>query len=176
MQHSGWRKRSEAMEYVRAYDSVGIFPPAFIPLILVAGELGVIHTSSINRSISTAKKVFQQPELLQSDTLFREFERKVFAYPNVKLPLKMWLRTSRVLWFMNLNDKGVENRTAAKDRAQKAARFLEQDALKNRKTLLVSHGLLNRYLEKYLNERGWKTVYNGGHGYLSQKMLVRYGP
>jgi hypothetical protein len=46
--------------------------------------------------------------------------------------------------------------------------------MENKKTLLVSHGLLNRYLAKDFKKKGWTEVYNGGHGYLSQKMFVKY--
>ena len=174
LKHRGWKKRDEVMQYVIAYDSVGVYPPQVIPLSLAPEELTIIHTSSLNRSISTAQQVFGLEELLQPDTLFREFERKIFAFPNLKLPTRLWLTGSRILWFLGLNDKGIESRAVAKTRAQKAAGVLEEDAIKQGKTLLVAHGLLNRYLEKYLNRRGWKTVYDGGNGYFSQKMLVRY--
>ena len=75
---------------------------------------------------------------------------------------------------MGLNRKGIERKSDAKKRAQEVAAFLEQDALNKGKTVLVSHGLLNRYVEKYLKRLGWQTVYNGGNGYLSQRMLVKY--
>ncbi len=174
LNHKGWKNRHEAVQYTRDYDSVGVYPPSFIPLSLAPGELTVIHTSSLNRAISTAQQVFMQNELLRPDTLFREFERKIFNFPNMKLPTRLWLIGSRVLWYVGLNNKGIEKRGAAKIRARKAAGVLEQDAVKNGKTVLVAHGFLNRYLEKYLKKQGWKTVYDGGNGYLSQKMLVKY--
>ena len=172
----GWRKRKEAIKFVHDYDSVGIYEPEFIPVTLGQNELNVIHTSSINRSISTAEKVFNRSELQQSDPLFREFERKVFGFFNIKLPLKLWLAGSRVFWFMGLNKKGIERFSEAKARARKGALLLEEDAQKNGKTLLVSHGLLNHFLVKYLKKNGWTEIYDGGKGYLSQKMLVKYQP
>ncbi|MEM6260947.1 MAG: alpha-ribazole phosphatase [Bacteroidota bacterium] len=172
---TGKRKRSGAVQYVHDYDMVGIYPPAFIPLTLQDDELTFIYTSSLNRSISTAQKVFNLEELHRPKSLFREFERKVFAFPNIKLPLKWWLIGSRVMWLMGFNNRGIEGFGAAKRRAKIATRFLEQDAYWNGKTLLVSHGLLNHYLFKYLEKRGWTVVYDGGKGYLSQKMLVKYG-
>ncbi|MEM6526086.1 MAG: histidine phosphatase family protein [Bacteroidota bacterium] len=170
----GWRKRKEAIQFVKDYDSVGIYPPEFIPVTLSENELQVIHTSSIPRSIATAKLVFDQKDLQRPDSLFREFERKIFSFPNIKLGLKCWLITSRVLWFMGLNKRGIESFSQAKSRARQGAAFLEEDALKNGKTLLVSHGLFNHYLVKYLKKTGWTEVYDGGKGYLAQKMLVRY--
>ncbi|MEL6558143.1 MAG: histidine phosphatase family protein [Bacteroidota bacterium] len=170
----GWRKRKEAMQFVKDYDSVGIYKPAFVPIVLSKNELSVIHTSSINRSIATANKVLGLQDIQKPQPLFREFERKIFSFFNIKLPLKWWLTGSRVFWFMGMNKRGIESFGEAKKRAQKAALFLEEDAMQNGKTLLVSHGLLNHYLVKYLKKNGWEEVYDGGKGYLSQKMLVKY--
>ncbi|MEM7107686.1 MAG: histidine phosphatase family protein, partial [Bacteroidota bacterium] len=171
----GSRKRKEAIQFIKEYDSVGIYPPEFIPVVIEPGELSVINTSSIPRSIATAELVFNQKDLQRPDSLFREFERKIFAFPNVKLGLKFWLTGSRILWFLGFNKKGIESFSKAKARAKAAAVLLEKDAAKNGKTILVSHGLLNHYLVKYLKKNGWTQVYDGGKGYLAQKVLVRYG-
>lgn len=170
----GWRKRKEAMQFVKDYDTVGIYKPSFVPLVLSKNELSIIHTSSINRSIATANKVVGLPGIQKPQPMFREFERKIFSFFNIKLPLNWWLIGSRVFWFMGMNKQGIESFGEAKERARKGALFLEEDAMKNGKTLLVSHGLLNHYLVKYLKKNGWKEVYDGGKGYLSQKMLVKY--
>ncbi len=172
----GWRTRKEAKQFMSDYDSVGIYPPSFIPVMLEPGELEVIHTSSIPRSINTAQLVFEQEEIQLPDSLFREFERKIYSAPNIKLPLSWWLNNSRILWILGMNKRGIESFGEAKDRARRAVKKLEKDALANGKTLLVSHGLLNHFLVKYLEKNGWTEVYDGGKGYLSQKMLVRYGP
>jgi hypothetical protein len=74
------------------------------------------------------------------------------------------------------NSECIENKSDAKTRAKIGAELLENDAMENGKTLLVAHGFLNRYLEKYLNKRGWTTVFDGGNDYLSQKLLVRCNP
>ncbi|MEL7002035.1 MAG: histidine phosphatase family protein [Bacteroidota bacterium] len=150
----GWRKRKQAMQFVKDYDSVGIYPPAFIPLRLEDSELGVIHTSSINRSISTSEQVFSLQGIQAPSPMFREFERKIISFPNIKLPLKLWLGVSRISWLMGLNDKGIECFRDARSRAKEATEFLEHDAETNSKTLLVSHGLLNHFLVKYLKKNG----------------------
>ncbi|WP_185154148.1 histidine phosphatase family protein [Fulvivirga sp. M361] len=168
------RRRQEAIKYIHDYDSVGVYSPGYIPVKLLSDELQVIHTSTIARSISTARLVFNQEDIQRPDALFREFERKIFSFPNIKLPLSWWLTGSRLLWFMGFNKKGIESFSQAKARAKSAALFLEKDALENGKTLLVSHGLLNHYLVKYLKKNGWEEVYDGGKGYLSQKLLIRY--
>ncbi len=170
----GWRKRKEAISFINVYDSVGVYPPEYSPVNLRPGEIDIIYTSSINRSISTAEQLFQRPEDQKAKVIFREFERKIFAFPNIKLPLKWWLTGSRIFWFMGLNKKGIESFSEAKSRAKKAATILEESNKNNGKTLLVSHGLLNHYLVKYLAKNGWKEVFDGGKGYFSQKLLIKY--
>ncbi len=170
----GWRKRKEAMNFIIAYDSVEVYQPAYVPVKLIEKDVEVIYTSTLNRSISTAAQVFQRPEDQQAKGLFREFERKIFLFPNIKLPLKWWLTGSRLFWFMGLNKKDIESFSMAKKRAKQAVLFLENDASRNGKTLLVSHGLLNHYLAKYLQKNGWTEVYDGGKGYLSQKMFMKH--
>ena len=169
----GWRKRKAAMRYIEQYDSVGVYPPAFAPVELHEGDVDIIYTSTLNRSVSTAEQLFQRPDSQKPEIIFREFERKIFAFPNIKLPLKWWLVGSRVFWFMGLNKKGIESFSVARKRAREAVGLLEKDANKNGKTLLVSHGLLNHYLVKYLVKNGWVEVFDGGRGYMSQKLLVK---
>ena len=169
----GWRKRKEAIGYVIAYDTVGVYPPEYAPLQLGKEEVDVIYTSTLTRSISTAEQLFHRPDSQEAKLLFREFERKIFVFPNIKLPLKWWLTGSRIFWLMGLNKKGIERFADAKSRAREAAAFLEIEANVNGKTLLVSHGLLNHYLVKYLKKSGWTQVYDGGKGYLSQKLLIK---
>lgn len=171
----GWRTRKEAKQFVLDYDSVGIYPPSFVPVALEPGELELIHTSSIPRSINTAQLVFKQEEIQRPDSLFREFERKIHSAPNIKLPLSWWLNNSRILWILGMNKKGIESFGEAKGRARRATKKLEDDAMANGKTLLVSHGLLNHFLVKYLEQNGWTEVYDGGSDYLAQKVLVKYG-
>ncbi|MGB3468697.1 MAG: histidine phosphatase family protein, partial [Cyclobacteriaceae bacterium] len=146
-----------------------------IPVKLEDDDVDKIYTSNIERSIATARAVFKREDIQVPNTLFREFERKIYGFPNVKMPLKWWLRGSRVLWFLGLNKKDVESFKDARARARTATSFLENDAAEEGKTLLVSHGLLNHFIVKYLKEEGWTLVYDGGKGYLSQKVLVKYG-
>jgi len=169
----GWATRAQAQAFVRAYDSVGIYPPAFTPATLQKGEIDTIYTSSLNRSKHTARLVFEGQQNYHADTLFREFERKVFSGINFKRPLKCWLVQSRVLWLLGLNDKSIESFAEAKRRTARAATRLESIAQRNGKAVLVSHGFLNRYLVKTLKKRGWTVAHNGGSEYLATWLLVK---
>jgi len=171
---NGWRKRKEAIDFVKAYDSVGVYPPKYVPLDLDTKEIRIIFTSTLKRSISSAEQLFNRPDQQKPEAIFREFERKIFTFPNIKLPLAWWLTGSRIFWFIGFNKKDLENFSEAKARAKRAAVFLEKNTYENGKTLLVSHGLLNHYLVKYMKKNGWTEVFDGGKGYLSQKVLVKY--
>ena len=160
----GWRKRKETIRYVEQYDSVGEYPPKHIPVQLIDGEIDMIYTSTLSRSISTAEQLFPQIENQNAQPIFREFERKIFSFFNIKLPLKWWTTGSRLFWVMGLNKKGIESFSEAKERAKNANTLLESTASENGKVLLVSHGLLNHYLVKYCKDRIAAT---------DQKVLVK---
>jgi len=171
----GWLKRKEAQAFVRAYDSVGIYTPEKKPVLLYSNELDTIFTSSIPRAKNTAELIFGADIAFQPYPLFREFERKIFAFPNLRLPLKYWLVKSRILWFFGTNKKGIESFSKAKKRAKQGVELLEQKAARDGKVVLVSHGLLNRFLVKYLKKNGWQVARDGGSGYLASWLLVRVG-
>ena len=170
----GWRKRKEAMAFIKEYDSASVYPPENSPIMMDSNDVDIIFTSTLNRSISTAEQLFHRPEDQRANPLFREFERRIFCFPNIKLPLRWWLAGSRLFWFLGLNNKEIESFSEAKLRAKEAVSFLEKNSFENGKTLLVSHGLLNHYLAKYLVKNGWVEVFDGGKGYLSPKLLVRF--
>jgi len=103
----GWRKRKEAIKFIKDYDSVGVYSPGYLPVKLHPDEIDIIFTSTLNRSVSTADQLFKNFESQQAHAIFREFERKIFSFPNVKLPLKWWLTSSRVFWLMGFNKKAL---------------------------------------------------------------------
>ncbi|MEM9896005.1 MAG: histidine phosphatase family protein, partial [Bacteroidota bacterium] len=174
MNKKGWKTRKEAQAYIQEYDEVGIIPPKDKPFVLSENEVPAIHTSSLNRSISTANHLFSQHPHHEANPIFREFERKIFVFPNIKLPIKWWLTGSRLLWFTGLNKKGIESFREARARAKEAVAMLEADAFEHGKTVLVAHGLLNHYLARYFRKNGWKHVYNGGKDYLAQQVFIQY--
>lgn len=169
----GWFKRKEAQGFVLAYDSVGIYPPEYKPVLLYPNEVDTVFTSSIPRAKNTADLIFGEGYAFQPYPLFREFERKIFAFPNLKLPLKYWLVKSRILWFLGMNKKGIESFSKAKKRAKLGVNQLELKAQRDGKVVLVSHGLLNRFLVKYLKKNGWQVARDGGSGYLASWLLVK---
>lgn len=173
LKKKGGFKRTEAMEFIKAYDTVGVKPLSFVPVTLAEGDLTTVYTSSLNRAKHTARLVFGDQVNYKEDVLFREFERKIFGFINLKMPLKFWLINSRIFWLLGGNKKNIEGFKDAKNRAKEATQQLIDYAEKDKKVVLVAHGFLNRYLLKNLQKQGFTLVRNGGSEYLAASLLVR---
>lgn len=176
LKKSGWFNREEAKQFIRDYDSVGVEPISYLPVLIQERDLQVIHTSTLNRAMHTARLVFGDNISYQEQALFREFERKIIGFPNVKMPLKIWLNSSRILWLLGGNDQNIESFREARERAEQGSMRLSEYAIKERKVALVAHGFLNRYLIKKLKKAGWHLVRKGGSGYLAASLLVKLEP
>ena len=110
---------------------------------------------------------------MMADPRFREFERKVLKFINMKLPLGFWVGASRIFWFAGMNKKDIESFKTAKRRARGNAAFLTSQVETNSAAVLVAHGLHNKYVLKYLRKLGWKLVRKGGSGYLAINVLAK---
>ncbi|MCG8311351.1 MAG: histidine phosphatase family protein [Cytophagales bacterium] len=166
MNKKGWRNRDEAIRYTRMYDSVGVYDFEQEPICLRENDVDTVFTSLLPRAIDTAEKTFQGSVPLNSMRLFNEFERKIIKFPNVKLPGKFWSITSRAVWVIGFNRRGIESFSDAKSRSRAAARFLDKKSGKNGKALLFSHGFLNKYIKRYLKKMGYRSVSLNGQKYL----------
>jgi len=166
MNKKGWKNRDEAIQYTKMYDSVGVYDFDKEPICLRIHEIDTLFTSKLPRAIDTAEKTFNDEIAMKQMELFNEFERKIIKFPNIKLPRKFWSATSRILWTMGLNNKGIESFSQAKDRARNAALFLDNHANIHGKTVLFAHGFLNKYISKYLKKSGYKVLNLDGQKYL----------
>ena len=166
MNKKGWKNRKEAIKYMEMYDSVGVYDFDKKPICLREIDLKVVYTSKLPRAMDTAEKTFGDTVPSDSYALFNEFERKVIKFPNIKLPRKFWSITTRMVWMMGMNKKGIESFSQAKNRSRRAAFFLDDKAENNEKVVLFSHGFLNRYVKKYLKKQGYKLVNLEGQNYL----------
>lgn len=167
-------KRQDAMNYIVAYDTVNVYPFDKRPFCTDSGELKVVYTSQLQRSIHSAALVFGPEQRFEHRKDFNEFQRKIAKLPNYKKSMGMWSGISRALWILGFNDKGIESFGEAKMRAFKGAAFLEFDAERDGKSMLVAHGFLNRYIKKYLKKKGWKAVDLGGKEYFGVYVLFRF--
>jgi broad specificity phosphatase PhoE len=166
MNKKGWKNRKEAIRYMEMYDSVGVYDFEKKPICLRKMDLKVVYTSKLPRAMDTAEKTFGQSVPSEAYALFNEFERKVIKFPNIKLPRRFWSISTRVVWMMGMNKKGIESFSQAKDRSRRAAFFLDDKAENDEKVVLFSHGFLNKYVKRYLKKQGYKLVNLEGQKYL----------
>ena len=166
MNKKGWKNREEAIRYTQMYDSVGVYDFDRLPICLREKDVDTVYTSLLPRSINTAEKTIGDTIFMCSKSLFNEFERKIINFPNIKLPRKFWSITTRVVWIMGFNHKGIESFSEAKERARTAAQFLAGKSQRHGKALLFSHGFLNKYIKRYLKQMGYKAINLDGQEYL----------
>jgi len=166
MNKKGWKNRTEAIKYTKMYDSVGVYDFDNKPICLRNHDIDTVYTSNLPRAIDTAEKTLESEYVLENRTEFNEFERKIIKFPNIKLPRQFWSITTRIVWMMGFNHKGIESFSEAKQRAREAALFLNGKAEINGKSLLFAHGFLNKYIKKYLKKAGYKVLDLDGQKYL----------
>ncbi len=166
-----------AQEYSRLYDEVEVLDFDKSPICLDGEDIDTILSSNLVRAVNTAEKIIDNRDItLQSEPLFREFEREVFVIPFVQLPLNYWLVLSRLMWYAKLNTSHIEGIKTAKKRVKYAAQYLEYRTKTSKPTILVAHGMFNRALATELEKRGWSLVYSNGLGYLNVRVLARIRP
>lgn len=166
MHKKGWRNRDEAIDFTRTYDSVGVYPFENKPICLRQLDIDTVYTSALPRAINTAERTFEGQIPLLNEPMFNEFERKIIEFPNIKLPMRFWSVTTRLVWMMGFNDKGIESFREAKRRSERAASLLDIKALDDGKVILFAHGFLNRSIKKYLKQRGYEVLNLDGQKYL----------
>jgi broad specificity phosphatase PhoE len=166
MNKKGWKNRKEAIRYTEMYDSVGVYNFDTNPICLRNFDKTRIFTSTLPRAINTAEKTILGNGKFQSLAIFNEFERKIIQFPNIKLPRQFWSITTRTVWMMGFNDRGIESFGEAKARAGRAATILDEAAQSGDKVLLFAHGFLNKYVKRYLKKSGYTTLDLDGQKYL----------
>nr|WP_246597062.1 histidine phosphatase family protein [Pontibacter aydingkolensis] len=168
---SGLFSNEDARKYISDYDAAAVEEFVLEHETIPFEEIDRVYCSTLPRSQLTAKAIFGNKVELKVDSVFREFERRIFSLPLFRLPIKLWLVSARILWFMGLNSREIETFKQAKQRARLCAETLATDAATNHTTVLVAHGLLNNFIRRELSKMGWETKFNGGHGYLAVTLL-----
>lgn len=172
----GWKNRKDAERYIQDYDSALVKPLKTYPICDDKLPFNKVFHSSLPRAKHTAQLLFPSGVELQEDNRFIEHHRKIMKFANVKLPHGFWIGGSRILWFLGLNDKGIESSKEAKRRTRENAVILADEALKHEYAVLVAHGLHNRYLKKYLKKQDWKHIRKEGTNYWSINILAKQIP
>lgn len=173
MPAKGFFSATAASQYISDYDAAQVEQFVLEHEAIPYKEIKEVYCSTLIRSQLTAKAIFGEEVLLKVDHSFREFERRIFSLPLLRLPIKLWLVIARVLWFLGLNSKDIESFKEAKRRARKCAEILEEDANQNATTVLVAHGLLNNFILWELKKMGWQQTIKGGSGFVSLNMMEK---
>jgi broad specificity phosphatase PhoE len=160
-----------AKKYITDYDAAAVEEFVLEHETIPYEDIDKVYCSTLPRSQLTARAIFGDKVQLRVDKVFREFERRIFSLPLLKLPIKLWLVTARILWFMGFNSKNIETFKEAKQRARLCAHTLATDAATHHTTVLVAHGLLNNFIRRELQRMGWRKTLDQGNGFLSVTML-----
>jgi len=175
LEHDGWRTREEAVEYIQKYDAAGVKPFDVKPVCTENLDVKKVFHSNLERSRHTAKLTFQdQAEYIEKPE-FRELERQIISFFNIKMPGDFWSAISRIFWFFGANDGKVETAREAEERVIGGAEFLAEAATDEGIVILVSHGLLNEFLVRQLEREGWYEVFDGGNDFLAVRIVARTG-
>ncbi|GAB3820014.1 hypothetical protein GCM10028895_19250 [Pontibacter rugosus] len=168
----GFFNAKATAQYISDYDAADVAEFILEHEAIPYQQIKKVYCSTLNRAQLTARTIFGPDIELVTNPLFREFERRIFSLPLLRLPIKLWLLSARLLWFLGLNSRDIETFRQARTRAREAAELLAKDATENRTTVLVAHGLLNNFIQRELLKMGWKREVKGGNDFLAVHLLT----
>ena len=172
----GWCSAKKAQAYKAAYDLafVQLFDPKpVLDKIDRPDEIDTVFCSPQFRAIQTVDILFDKKVIRRIDTNLMEFDYPVCRIPLIRLPLKVWLATSRISWMIG---KSIHKKPSYRQRKEDLEIFADElieYAEKNGRSVVVAHGMLNRELIRILKKRGWNFENKDGLGNLSVNCLVK---
>jgi len=169
----GWYYFYEASDFTEAYDTVGVYYIDHSPVSIRPGEVPHIYSSPLQRARSTAEQLFSERFDIVYDSSFVEFKNEIIPLPWIRLPLKFWRVSSRLIWMAGLHSPQVPSLSQQKERSRQVAARLDQLAEREKRVVLVAHGFLNRYIIRYLKKDGWQHSFDGGYDYLNVQVLSK---
>ncbi|MCX2739894.1 histidine phosphatase family protein [Pontibacter anaerobius] len=173
VEREGFFDVEAARQYISDYDTAQVEEFVLQHEAIPYKQIKKVYCSTLVRSQLTARAIFGEKVELKIDHTFREFERRIFTLPLLRLPIKLWLLSARLLWFLGFNSRDIETFRQARTRARKAAELLDEDARQNNTTVLVAHGLLNNFIRRELTRLGWQASIKGGNNFLSVHIMEK---
>ncbi len=171
-----WGKAEKVREYKKQYNLAPVKQEIPGELRAIADSLSAIskiYTSNLPRSKQTARLLFGDSAIIETDSRLNEIEYPVLNNKLVKIPVKFWLSLSRGLWMLNLNNKETNSLKDEKDKISKLARELTLTSEKEENVFIVGHGFFNRMMLKELKKTGWRVERFDGYKNLSLNCLVK---
>lgn len=173
IKNDGWFSFYDARNFILAYDTVAVYPIQSSPVEIRQEDIQHVYSSPLNRAKTTAQQLFGDRFEIIYDPLFIEFKNEILPLPWIRLPLKTWRVTSRLIWMAGLHSSRVPSLPSEKNRSRVAASRIAKLAGQEKKVVIVAHGFLNRYLIRYLKKEGWHHSFDGGYGYLNVQVLTK---
>ena len=125
----------------------------------------IILASSLPRAFLTANRLFDKKSNIEPDSSFIEFDLNILPIPLINLTFRSWVVISRILWFMGLV-KTKRSFSYERTRSKKAAELLHEKA-KDSHVALVSHDLLNFFIERELKTKAYRRISKVKNGFFS---------
>lgn len=170
---AGWFSAATARTYLADYDAAEVEQFVLARAAIPCQEIKQVYCSTLVRSQITARQIFGEAVELIIRPEFREFERRIFSLPVLRLPIRFWLLSARALWVLGFNSREIETFREARQRARLCAGLLAKAAAQEPPVILVAHGLLNFFIRRYLHATGWKTASHEGSGFLGVTVLEK---
>jgi len=164
----------EYREWWALYEAGGIKPGQTPPSHLkeAAKRAAVIYASTRLRAIHSAEALAAGRDFSRHD-VFIEAPLPPPPWPDfIRLSPRAWGVISRLSWWFG-HHAGEETRQQAQQRAQEAARTLNELALKGEDVLVVAHGFFNTMIGVELRRLGWRCVKGRGYRYWSMRHFRR---
>lgn len=141
----------------------GQIPPP--QLVKWAEEAGFVYSSTLQRSIETARAVCKGKPFESLD-LFIEAPLPPPNFPTfLTFSPKYWGGISRFWWWAFNHHAGEETRKQAEARAAQAARLLHDKAQTGEDVLLLAHGYFNWMISLELGKLGYSQTCEQGFKY-----------
>ncbi|WP_031230026.1 histidine phosphatase family protein [Asticcacaulis sp. YBE204] len=149
------------------YEKAGLLEGQMPPPMLLqfAREAGYIFSSTLQRSIETARAVTRGKPFV-SLPVFVEAPLPPPKFPKfMKFSPKYWGGISRWWWWAFNHHQGEETRAQAEERARQAAMLLHEKALTGEDVLLLAHGYFNFTISLELKKLGYSQTCEQGFKY-----------
>lgn len=156
------------------YDAAGLSPLSAPPASLrtAAAHARRVFASALARSQDSARAVMGTSPV-EIDPVLVEAALPPPPLFGLRLRPRHWGIVARLAWRLGRAD-GMESHSAARARANAAARRLAEAAERGQDVALFGHGWFNRMIISALQDKGWRvTKRRGGHSYWSWRLLVR---
>ena len=168
---SFWIERNNTQGALKRYEkaSVSLFPPDAMRDDLLAPQFCVVSSELLRARQSALLLGFK---FVETSPLLNESR---LPHPDAlpfRMPWSLVLALCRSAWVLGYR-KNADGLRVGTERANSAASWLNELALKHGEVNAFGHGIMNRLIARSLIARGWKKEYVSGRGYWSSTVMYK---